>query len=680
MYVERLGQIRKFMSAARAVSRIKPIIVLKSGRTEAGARATISRTGAVAHDDALYNLAFQRAGIVRVKTFEELFDCADLLAKQPRPQKTGLIILSNAGGPAVMAVDVLSDYDVEPTALGAETIAQLEKVIPLSWSRANPVDILGDATPERYLAAIDILLTSPETSGLLIMLAPMELTDPATVARVLVERLANQPIPILPVWLGGKAADDGREIFKQAGFPTFNNPERAVRAFMDLYYYGRNIELLQQIPAKLPGRLEYDQSAARSLVTEHLNKDNPWMPEPEAKQLLTAYGIPVNPSYRVADIDEALGFANMLGYPLTLSMDSSHTATILAPDKVMDISDDNQLRQAFAHLKDNAKTIARKTTSRMLSIQKKPAAFDCELVLGIQKDLNFGPVISFGMGGLLGDILQHRALTLPPLNRLLARRMLEQIHFESIISDASTCSLAKFVELEEILIRLGQLATDFAEIAEAKINPLVIIGEAFMVLNVKIRLQRTDAPAPLHLVISPYPNQYEDELDFPGLGNVQLRPIRPEDAPLLQSLFDTLSEQSIYFRFFSPLRQLPQNMLARFTQIDYDREVALVAIKETSDGEQMLGVVRTIQTFDPKLAEFAILVGDQWQGRGIGTALMRRCFKIAKAQGIETIWSSVLAENTQMLALGRKLGFHIERIPDCGEYEMRLELSRLSDE
>ncbi len=682
MYMEQLTHGRRFMSAARAVSRIKPIIALKAGRTAAGERAAARHTGAETGEDAVYDAAFKRAGILRVRTFEELFDCAELVAKHPRPQKAGLIIVSNAGGPAVMAADALGDHGVELAGLSAETTAQLEQILSPLWSRANPVDIRGDATPHRYLAVVECLLKAPETDGLLVMLAPHALSDPTHTAHLLVERLHNSGIPVVTAWLGGTAAERGREIFNLAGIPTFDSPERAVRAFMDLYHYGCNLELLQQIPVKLPGRLTFERERAEEIIQEQLRSDDPYLGEIKAKQLLDAYGIPVSRTLAAADAQQAAALADRLGYPVVLKVDSpAHAHKSHWGGVRLNLGSAAAVRQAYEQLTANGRSHIRPDRPVAVTVQPMVGPVSAELRLGIKKDSCFGPVLTFGWGGAATDIAADQVVALPPINRLLARRMVEGTRIHRLLRGYQDHAPADLLLLEEILVRLGRLATDFAEIQALEINPLMVVGTAFCAVSARVMIHTPPVPAPFHLVIAPYPNEYEMNLPVNGLGTILIRPIRPEDASLLQGLFTTLSARSIYFRFFTPLKEMPAEMLARFTQIDYDREIAMVAIREgNGQEEEMLAVGRIIKGLDPSLAEFAILVGDRWHGKGIGAALLRWCLKIAKSQGVRHIWGTVVSDNTQMIALGRKLKFKIQRQPDSGEYEFKMDLDQLPDD
>ena len=677
MYIESLSRFRNFMSAARAVSRIKPIIALKAGRTHAGALAASSHTGALAGEDAVYDAAFKRAGIVRVKTFEELFDCAELLAKQPRPVGPGLAIITNAGGPGVMAVDALSDYGVEPVTLGSETIKKLNKILPPYWSHANPVDILGDASPDLFRKAVKICLDALEVNGLLIMSAPQALSDPTDIAKALVDLFKGKPYPIFTSWLGGLDMEEGRNIFNQAGIPTFDTPERAVRAFMDLYQHSRNIEMLQEIPSKLPGKLEFDREKAKTIIQKGLEKKNPHLTEVEAKALLSAYGIPVNQTEVAKSAEDAVQKANKLGFPIAMKIYSPDILHKTEANGVkLHLKNESDVLDAFNNIIASARAYDPNALIEGVTIQPMVNHPDYELILGSKRDRDFGPVMLFGMGGIITEVIKDRSLALPPLNRLLAERLMEETKVYRLLKGYRNHPPANMRLLEEILIRLSQLVTDFAEILELDINPLIISGNDARAVDARVLLKPSQVTAPLHLVISPYPNQYETHKITEDGIEIFIRPIRPEDAPLLVELFESLSPRSVYYRFFTPLKRLPHHMLARFTQIDYDREIALVALSGSDSNEKMLGVSRVMVGRNQKDAEFSIAVGDQWQGKGIGAELLKQCLSIARERKIEKVWGTVLAENTQMLRLGRKLKFNIRFDPDERDCDLSLDLRK----
>jgi acetyltransferase len=678
MYVESLTHFRKFMSAARAVSRVKPIIALKAGRTRSGAAAAASHTGALAGEDAVYDAAFKRAGILRVKTFEELFDCAELLAKQPKPTKPGLAIITNAGGPGVMAADALSDYGVEPVQLSVETIKRLDEILPPYWSKRNPIDMLGDATLDIFQKVVDICLDAREIDGLLIMTAPQALTDPTDVAASLVDHLKGTSFPVFTCWLGGTDMEKGRDIFNRAEIPTFDSPERAVRAFMDLYRYSCNIEMLQQIPSRLPKRLEFDRPKAYNLIRKGLDTKNQFLTELETKALLSTYGIPVCPTQAAASVEEAMQKSKAMGFPVVMkinSRDITHKSD--AKGVVLDLKNEQDVREAFKTVMKNALAYNSQARIEGVSIQPMVKRPDYELIIGAKKDRDFGPVILFGMGGIFTEILKDRAIALPPLNRLLARRLMEDTHVYRLLKGYRNIAPANLMLVEEILIRLAQLVTDFSEIEELDINPFIITQKGACALDARVLLKPDQPPAPMHLVISPYPDRYETHTRTSMGNDIFVRPIRPEDAPLLVELFESLSPRSVYLRFFSPIKSLSHSMLARFTQIDYDREMALIALAETGQKERILGVSRIISEVRRNQAEFAVVVGDPWQGKGIGAELLKRCLSIAKERGIEKVEGTVLAENIQMLSLGRKLGFKITRAHGGSEYELSIETQSL---
>ncbi|GBC59133.1 CoA-binding protein [Desulfonema ishimotonii] len=656
IYMEALNRFRNFMSAARSVARVKPIVVMKAGRTQAGAVAASAHSGAVPGEDAVYDAAFRRAGIIRVKTFEELFDCAELLAKRPRPTRTGLAIITNAGGPGVMAVDALSDYGVEPVTFSPETIRRLDAVLPPCRSRTNPADLLANASPERYGQVVRICLDAPEVDGVLVILTPNAISQATEVARHLTQTLDGRPHPLFTSWMGGPEVEPGRAIFNQAGIPTFDTPERAVRAFMDLYRYTRRIEMIQEIPPALP-RLRFDPAAARVVVRAGLERQNGLLTAAEARTLLTAYGIPVSRTIATTTEDEALKATCDIGFPASLKR--------LCPDPESDLSG------AFRRVTVNGlpQTPPEKPNGVAVGPMFREPAY--ELALAARRDPNFGPIILFGMGGIPGEVVDDRAIALPPLNRLLARRLMEGTRVWRLLQGDRHTPPANLEKLEEILIRLSQLVTDFAEIEGLSLNPLRITADGFCATDVRVTVRPARVPSPMHLVISPYPNRHEAHIVTRDGEKLFIRPIRPEDAPLMVRMFEKLSPRSVYYRFFAPIRSLRHEMLARFTQIDYDRETALVAIREEA-GEEMLGVGRVITERNGKNGEFAVLIADACQGMGIGAELLSRCLSIAQEQGLEKVWGLVLPENRNMLALGRKLGFTVRPDPDSGDYMLSI--------
>jgi acetyltransferase len=677
LYVESLSNFRKFMSAARAASRLKPIVVLKSGRSPAGTRAAASHTGAMAGEDTVYDAAFKRAGIVRVNTIGELFDCAELMAKQPRPTGPRLAVVTNAGGPGVMAADALSQYGLEPAPIEAETVGKLDGVLPKLWSHSNPIDILGDASADTYAKAAEICIDAKEFDGVLAILSPQAMTDPTAVAKGLAQLSKSKRYPLFASWMGGVDVEKGIEILNQAEIPTYHTPEQAIRAFMYMHEYSRELEILQQIPPKLPLTLQFNLQQAASIIEETSRQQNKVLTEFESKRLLIAYGLPVNPTEVANSADEAVEKAQEMGYPLVmkiLSPDILHKTE--ANGIVLNLRSEAEVFEAFEKIVKGAREYDPHAVIQGVTLQPMIQRGDYELLLGAKKDPSFGPVILFGMGGIYAEILRDRAIGLPPLNLLLARRLMEKTRVYRLLQGYRNRPPANMELLQETILRLAQLVVDFPEIVELDMNPVIVTDGKPQVVDARIIVEPTEISSPLHLVISPYPQQYEShEVTSSGL-EVFIRPIKPEDAPLLVELFDTLSPTSIYYRFFGPLKALPHSMLVRFTQVDYDREIDMVALEKINgDKERMIATARVMSDPDGKSAEFAILVGDPWHGKGVGAKLLERCLAIAKERGIETVWGIVLHENTGMRALARKLGFKISRSDEPSELELTIDLT-----
>ncbi len=675
LYMENLTNPRKFMSAARSVSRIKPIIVLKAGKSTAGAKAASTHIGAMAGEDAVYDAAFKRAGIVRVPSLARLFDCAELMAKQPRPAGTRLAILTNGGGPGVMATDTLAEYGLEPAQIPDDIAAQLNELLPPYWSRGNPIDILGNATVERYSKALEICLSTRAFDGLLVIMVPQDLTPPEEVAKTLVQLAKRKRIPIFASWMGGKRMVEAIKILHEADIPTYETPERAVRAFMYMWEYTRNLELLSQVPPKLSSELYFNRDQAFRTIYESFEQEISLLNELKSKEILEAYGIPVNPTLLAATVEEAVEKAQELDGPLVMkivSPDISHKSD--ADGIQLDLRNEEDIRKAFATIMDGAKAFNPDARIEGVSLQPFIANPDFELCMGSKKDDNFGPVLCFGSGGVFAELLDDKALGLPPLNRLLARRMLEETRIMPLLQGYRNTTPVDLEKIEELLLQISQLVVDFPEIEEMDINPILVKDGKPIAVDARVKLQRVESSSNLHLVISPYPQHLERH----DLTDMQMplfiRPIKPEDAPLFEELFNTLTPTSIYYRFFSVVKTLSPEILARFTQIDYDREISFVGLDEEQGKERMLGVANILGEPDGKRGEFSVLIGDPWQGKGIGAKLLLQCLRIAQERGMEIVWGTVLAENRYMVALGKKLGFTVKQGEDPSEYKLTIDL------
>ncbi len=674
LYIENLTHVRKFMSAARSVSRVKPIIVLKSGRSPVGAKAAASHTGAMAGEDAVYDAAFKRAGIVRVESIEELFDCAELMAKQPRPRGSRLGILTNGGGPGIMAADTLAKYGKEPEPLDPETIKALDEFLPPFWSRNNPIDILGDATADRFGHALSVCVNAENLDGVLVILAPQAITDPLPVAKMLASAVSGKGYPVFACWMGGKSIEKAIAVLNEAGIPTYNTPERAVRAFLYMVEYTANLEMLLEVPPKMTRSMEFDQENASRLIS---GVKEGFMPEADAVEMLTAYGLPMIRIKIAGTKAEALAMAQETGFPLVMKLLSSDiTHKTDAGGVCLDLRCDEDVSRAYDGIISSAARYKPDARIEGVTLQPYFSNPDFEILMGAKRDPSFGPVILFGMGGIYTEVLNDRSLGLPPMNRLLALRLMQETKVYTLLKGYRNRPAADMEKLEEMIMRLSQLLIDFPQIAELDMNPVLIKDGSPVAVDARIRVSPMDIPSSLHLVISPYPEEDESHmLSTDGL-KIFIRPVKPEDAPLFTALFKKLTPTTIYYRFFGMLKELKPKMLDRFTQIDYDREIALVALDEAAQTDSMLGVARIIGEPDGKIGEFSVLVGDAWQGKGIGSSLLEKCLAIAEKQGFETVHGIVLRENRNMIMLGKKLGFEIGRDPGTSDNKLIIHLGK----
>ena len=673
LYVENITQARKFMSAARAASRIKPIIVLKAGRSQAGAKAAYSHTGALAGADDVYRAAFARAGITQVDTIEELFDCTELIAKQPFPAGPRLAVITNGGGPAVVAMDAIDRVGLIPAQLSPETMNRLDAILPPFWSHGNPIDIIGDASPERWRQAVEICAADPAIDGLIIIFIPQALSNSAAVSNAIIDYLKQKPkFPVFPVWMGGTSVDQAVYQFNLQGYPTYTTPERAVAAFQRLEAHRRRQKMLQEIPGRFSSELTVDRPRARGFIDRLMDAQTLALDELETKPILAAYGIPINPVKLARTPAEAVRLAEQIGYPVVLK--------IVSPDIVhkseaggvcLSLETAAAVEEAYARL---VRTAAEAPIAGV-SVQPMLHGAAYELIIGARRDPVFGPVVIFGAGGIYTEILRDRTIALPPLNRALASQMIEGTRIAALLKGYRGQAAVSLEHLEEVLIRVSRLVTDFPEIAELDINPAMVVDNRLRAADARIRLEACPEAAPDHLVISPYPHQLEEHIVTRSGLHMLIRPIKPEDAPLFADLFQKLSSESIYFRFFSPLKRISPEMLARFTQIDYGRDMALVAMAEAPQGEEMLGAARLIrESALNNRAEFSIMVADALHGQGIGAALLGKLISAAHTLEIQTVVGYVLPDNTYMLRLGRKTGFRQRHNREMGAIELTIDI------
>ncbi len=675
IHVELLTNARKFMSAARSVSRVKPIVVLKGMGERCRSEEGIPHDAGWPGRDAIFDAAFRRAGIMRVHTLDDLIECPGLLAAQPMPSGRRLAIISDSRCFGLMASDALSRAGFEPARFLQETLDRLKPVLPDHWDEGNPIDLGDRAIPELTREVVEICMSAPEVNGVLIVHAPLLPTEGTALAEAVSKVRGRGRIPLFAAWLGGRGMEPGREILRKANIPTTTSLENAAMAFRGMYRHGRDLEVLREIPPRLPVDLRFNRTLAREIIDKGLEGTGGRLGELDCKGLLTAYGIKVPPIAVARSEEEAAREAVAVGYPVVVKIHSPDILNKKHADCVLlDLRNETEVRQAFRKVVDSALLHFPEAEILGVTVQPMVISKNVELVLGSIRDELWGPVILFGIGGPASELFEGMGVTLPPLNRLLARRLIEEAGIMGLLEGHGGVPAANVLLLEEIIIRLSHLLADFPEISSLDMDPLVQDGEHFWVVDAKAVLQRSDGPAPMHLVVSSYPAQYERQAITKGGMDVLLRPIKPEDATMLAALFETLSPSSVYFRFFRPVPRLSHEMLARFTQIDYDRDVVLVAVRQGTGEEIMVGVVRLMRTFDIGKAEFAIVVGDPWQGRGVGAALLEHCLGIAAERGIKMVWGLVLPENTTMIDLGRKVGFSVHRIPGAKEYELVIDL------
>ncbi|MDH7514693.1 MAG: bifunctional acetate--CoA ligase family protein/GNAT family N-acetyltransferase [Bacteroidota bacterium] len=670
LYIESIGRARQFMSAARSFARSKPILAYKAGRFGASAAAAASHTGAMASEDAVYDAAFQRAGLARVFDIGEIFDCAELLGRQKIPAGPRLCILTNAGGPGVMASDALLASNGVLATLSDESMARLNQCLPPMWSHGNPVDVLGDARSKRFEKAMDVLLEDAGIDALLVILTPQAMTNPDTIAKVVGERARTTQKPVLAAWLGGASMREGIRILNDAGVPTYTTPEQAVRAFMTLVSWGRNLEILYETPRDVAVQIPYDRKQIRNHFHSLVAEEGDILPEHISKMLLDAYGIPATRPYPASTADEAAEIADRIGYPVVLkilSRDITHKSDV--GGVALGLTGTDAVRSAFRSMIDTARERAPAARLDGVTVQRMVSRRDSvELILGCRKDPVFGTVIMAGMGGVTAELFGDRALGFPPLNERLARRMLESLKIWPLLTGYRGRPPMNIDSLIEALIRLSYLAADYPEIVELDINPLLVTTTDTIALDARIVLDRNamgkDQKPYAHLALRPYPEELVRTATLKDGTPVTLRPIRPEDEPLWFDMLRSCSRESIYTRFRSFFHWESHHVAVRYCYIDYEREIAIVAERTENEKRYLIGVGRLIAEPDLHRAEYAVLVTDAWQNRGLGGLLTDYCMEIARMWGIRKVIAQTTSDNPRMVAVFRERDFAIIPDPD----------------
>ena len=665
LYAEAITDARKFMSAARHAARTKPVIVIKGGRHVEGAKAASSHTGALAGSDAVYDAAFRRAGMLRVYDLHELFDAAETLATAPRIEGERMSILTNGGGLGVLATDALIGGGGKLAELSQDTVQKLDRHLPATWSGGNPVDIIGDAPGERYAEALKILLEAKESDAVLVLNCPVAVADPKDAADAVVRTIGGRRRPVFTAWLGEGAAREARALFAERRIPSYQTPEDGVRGFLHLVRHKRSQEELMETPPSIPEQFEPDPDTAHGYLRSALDEERTWLSEPEAKHVLAAYGVPIADTRIAGDLDAALRAAEEIGFPVAvkvISADITHKSEVGGVE--LDLESADEVRAAVERIQRRVAKTRPDATIEGYSVQqmvRRPGAH--ELILGATEDPQFGPVMLFGQGGTAVEVLRDQALALPPLNMKLARRMIEDTRVFRLLQGYRNHPAADIDAIAATLIKLSQLVIDHPEVAELDINPLLADDKGVVAVDARIKMQEPSAHGSARLAIRPYPKELESVGETADGTQVQLRPIEPEDEPYLHAFFKHLAPEDVRLRFFSPMKELSHQFAARLTQIDYNREMALVATPPGARHD-ILGIVRIACDPDDVEAEYAVEVRSSLKGKGLGYLLMRRIIAYARERGCERIVGDVLAENRAMLQMCRELGFQTRNAPD----------------
>jgi acetyltransferase len=681
LYMETVGNARAFLSAVREVALQKPIIVMKPGRTEEASRAAASHTGSMTGSDEVLDTAFRRTGVLRADRISDLFYFAEILGKQPLPKGPRLTVLTNAGGPGVLATDALIRSGGQLAPVSAETIAQLDKVLPATWSKANPIDIIGDAPPDRYAAALDIMARDPDSDGLLVILTPQAMTDPTKTAREIIPYATDTGKPVMASWMGGSEIEAGERLLSEAGVATFPYPDSAAHMFTELVAYSENLKSLYETPGLTPDWVRRPQrTRARQLIEQARAAGRTTLSEPESKELLDAYGIPVAETRTAATVEEAVAAAAAIGYPVVVKL-VSHTITHKSDvgGVRLDLPDEAAVRESFSAIE---KAVTEKHSAadfEGVSVQPMISRDGYELILGSSIDAQFGPVLLFGLGGTLVEVFKDRALGLPPLTATLARRMMERTKIYTALKGVRGQQSVDMAALEQLLVRFSELVVEQPAIAELDINPLLASPGRLLALDARVILHPRDVadedlPRP---AIRPYPRQYAKPWKTESGIEFLIRPIRPEDESLVVDFHGRLSDETVYQRFFTKLgyeQRVAHERLVRVCFTDYDREIALVAERSDPASEKLCiaGIARLIRVPNSLTAELALVVADDYHGHGLGTEMVRRLVEVGREEGLERMVADILAANGGMVRICEELGFTI--VPEEGSETVQAEL------
>ena len=676
LYIESIRHARKFLSAARTAARIKPVLIIKAGRAPEGAQAAASHTGALAGADHVYDAAIRRAGMLRVNTTEELFDAVETLARSKPLDSDKLILFTNGGGVGVMATDALILNNGKLAPIAPESIAKMDAVLPSMWSRGNPIDIIGDAAVERYVETLKILLASEDRSAILFMHAPTAVVPSADIASAVVNLFRHSDRNIFGCWMGGATLERARTIFRQAGIPTYDTPEQAVRGFLQVVEYRKNQEMLMQTPPSLPTGFTPDTPKAVGIVRNALAAGRSMLTEPEAKAVFSAYGIPVVETRVALTPEEAVKVAGEIGFPVAvkiLSPDITHKSEV--GGVVLDLETPEQVHAATDGMLRRLRKAEPNATLTGFSVQqmaRKPKAF--ELIIGAATDPVFGPVILFGQGGTAVEVLADSAVGLPPLNMALAKDMVTRTRVAKLLAGYRNVPPIDFNALYLTLTQVSQLICDIPEIVELDVNPLLADENGVLALDARIGVTTATTSGTERLAIRPYPKELEETVGWHG-QQVLLRPIQPEDELQHTEFVSALAPEDLRMRFHPKVRNAAQPQRSRSVVIDYDREMAFVAM--THDGNappQMLGVVRAFADPDNDRADFVIVVRSDMKRQGLGAILMNKMIPYCRSRGTRMLVTQVTKENRQMMSFAKQFGFKMVRDKTTRITEMQLDL------
>jgi acetyltransferase len=682
IYMESVGNARSFLSAAREVALSKPIIVIKAGRTEAAAHAAASHTGSLTGSDEVLEAAFRRCGVLRIDRISDLFYMSEVLAKQPSPKGNRLTIVTNAGGPGVLATDALITGGGELADLSKETIEEYNGFLPAAWSHNNPVDILGDAEPARYARALEVAAKDPNSDGLLVILTPQDMTDPTQTAEQLKPYAQSLGKPVIASWMGGPAVAAGTAILNRANIPTFSYPDTAARVFNYMWQYTYNLRGLYETPALTTASDTDapDSATAERIINEARNAGRTLLTEAESKQLLTAYGIPTVPTQIATTVDDAVKAADSMGYPIVLKL---HSFTITHKTDVggvqLNLQNADDVRAAYQRIEEGVKKHSGEGHFDGVTVQPMAKLEGYEIIVGSSLDPQFGPVLLFGTGGILVEVFKDRALALAPLTTTLARRMMEQTKIYTALKGIRGRKSVDMDALERLMVRFSQLVVENRWIKEIDINPLIASPDRLLALDARVVLfdknTREDQIPPLP--IRPYPIQYAITAETREGKPLAIRPIKPEDEPMMVKFHETLSDRTVYQRYFFPMtltQRVAHERLARICFIDYDREMWLIASMHKNGGEEVIAAGYIGKYLNSKDAEVVLLVSDEYQHKGIGSTLFKHMINVARQEGVERFVGEALAENTVLIDFAKKFGFRIEPQPDGQRVNIILDL------